>query len=35
LNPALGVDPGAALLAMARAQARLEAAQKTQSEPRP
>jgi F-type H+-transporting ATPase subunit epsilon len=27
LNPALGVDPGAALLAMARAQARLEAAQ--------
>jgi F-type H+-transporting ATPase subunit epsilon len=26
LNPALGVDPGAALLAMARAQARLEAA---------
>ena len=28
LNPALGVDPGAALLAMARAQARLEAAAK-------
>ena len=28
LNPALGVDPGAALLAMARAQARLEAAEK-------
>ena len=27
LNPALGVDPGAALLAMARAQARLEAAE--------
>ena len=27
LNPALGVDPGSALLAMARAQARLEAAQ--------
>ena len=26
LNPALGADPGAALLAMARAQARLEAA---------
>ena len=26
LNPALGVDPGSALLAMARAQARLEAA---------
>ena len=29
LNPALGVDPGAALLAMARAQARLEAAEQT------
>jgi F-type H+-transporting ATPase subunit epsilon len=28
LNPALGVDPGSALLAMARAQARLEAAEK-------
>ena len=28
LNPALGVDPGAALEAMARAQARLEAAEK-------
>jgi F-type H+-transporting ATPase subunit epsilon len=28
LNPALGVDPGAALLAMERAQARLEAAEK-------
>jgi F-type H+-transporting ATPase subunit epsilon len=28
LNPALGVDPGAALLAMARAKARLEAAEK-------
>jgi F-type H+-transporting ATPase subunit epsilon len=27
LNPALGVDPGAALLAMERAQARLEAAE--------
>jgi F-type H+-transporting ATPase subunit epsilon len=27
LNPALGVDPGAALLAMARAQARLAAAE--------
>ena len=27
LNPALGVDPGAALLAMARAQTRLEAAE--------
>ena len=27
LNPALGVDPGAALLAMARAQARLETAE--------
>jgi len=27
LNPALGVDPGAAILAIARAQARLEAAQ--------
>jgi F-type H+-transporting ATPase subunit epsilon len=27
LNPALGVDPAAALLAMARAQARLEAAE--------
>jgi F-type H+-transporting ATPase subunit epsilon len=27
LNPALGVDPGAALLAMSRAQARLEAAE--------
>ena len=27
LNPALGVDPGAALLAMARAQARLEVAE--------
>jgi F-type H+-transporting ATPase subunit epsilon len=27
LNPALGVDPGAALAAMARAQARLEAAE--------
>ena len=27
LNPALGVDPGAALFAMARAQARLEAAE--------
>jgi F-type H+-transporting ATPase subunit epsilon len=26
LNPALGIDPGAALLAIARAQARLEAA---------
>jgi F-type H+-transporting ATPase subunit epsilon len=28
LNPALGVDPGAALLAMARAKTRLEAAEK-------
>jgi F-type H+-transporting ATPase subunit epsilon len=28
LNPALGVDPGAALLAMARAQARLDTAEK-------
>ena len=28
LNPALGVDPGSALLAMARAEARLEAAQR-------
>ena len=28
LNPALGVDPGSALLAMARARARLEAAEK-------
>jgi F-type H+-transporting ATPase subunit epsilon len=28
LNPALGVDPGSALLAMARAQARLDTAEK-------
>jgi hypothetical protein len=28
MNPALGVDPGAALAAMARAQARLDTADK-------